>query len=87
LTVSALISVIAPLAHACFNPARDFGPRLFAFLAGWGSIALPGTRGTGFLTVYLIAPILAATIGSGPYVHVLRTPNPAGDDKDASLHG
>ncbi len=46
LTVSALISVIAPLIQACFNPARDFGPRLFAFLAGWGSIALPGTRGT-----------------------------------------
>jgi len=87
LTVSALISVIAPLAQACFNPARDFGPRLFAFLAGWGSIALPRTRGTGFLTVYLIAPILGAIIGSGLYVHVLRTPNPAGDDKDASLHG
>jgi len=87
LTVSALISVIAPLTQACFNPARDFGPRLFAFLAGWGSIALPGTRGSGFLTVYIIAPILGATIGSGLYVHVLRTPNPAGDDKDASLHG
>lgn len=35
LTVSALISVVSPLTQACFNPARDFGPRLFAFLAGW----------------------------------------------------
>ncbi len=41
LTVAALISVIAPLTQACFNPARDFGPRLFAFFAGWGPIALP----------------------------------------------
>src|SRR3954453_13331163 len=30
LTVAALISVIAPLTQACFNLARDFGPRLFA---------------------------------------------------------
>src|SRR6185312_3918628 len=46
LTVAALISFIAPLPQACFNPARDFGPRLFAALAGWGSIALPGPRST-----------------------------------------
>ena len=56
LTVAALISVIAPLTQACFNPARDFGPRLFAFFAGWGAIALPGPRGASFLTVYIIAP-------------------------------
>ncbi len=37
--------------------------------------------------ISVIAPTLGATIGSGLYVHVLRTPNPAGDDKDASLHG
>src|SRR5439155_3291930 len=42
LTVAILISVIAPLTQACFNPARDFGPRLFAYLAGWGSVAIPG---------------------------------------------
>ncbi len=87
LTVSGLISVIAPLTQACFNPARDFGPRLFAFLAGWGSIALPGARGAGFLTVYIIAPILGAIIGSGLSVHGLRTPNPSDEDKNASLQG
>lgn len=74
LTVAALISVFAPLTQACFNPARDFGPRLFASLAGWGSIALPGPRGMGFLTVYIIAPIVGAILGAGLYLKLLRVP-------------
>lgn len=35
LTVAVLILVLAPLTQACFNPARDFGPRRFTSLAGW----------------------------------------------------
>lgn len=72
LTVAALIAVIAPLTQACFNPARDFGPRLFAAMAGWGAIALPGPRGMGFLTVYILAPILGAFAGGGWYTRILR---------------
>jgi glycerol uptake facilitator protein len=79
LTVAVLISVIAPLTQACFNPARDFGPRLFAFLAGWGRIALPGPRGIGFVSVYIVAPFLGAIIGSGLYTKLLR-PSSAPDD-------
>ena len=71
LDVAILISVLAPLTQACFNPARDFGPRLFAFFAGWGTIAIPG-RGTGFLTVYILAPLLGAILGGGLYVRLLR---------------
>jgi glycerol uptake facilitator protein len=76
LTVAVLISVIAPLTQACFNPARDFGPRLFAFLAGWGSIAIPGPRG-GFFTVYILAPTLGAVAGAGLYLRLLRPALPA----------
>ena len=72
LTVAALISIIAPLTQCCLNPARDFGPRLFTFLAGWGSAALPGPNGHGFLTVYIVAPILGATIGGGIYEQLIR---------------
>lgn len=72
LTVSALISVIAPLTQACFNPARDFGPRLFAYFAGWGSIALPGFSDPGWLTVYMIAPITGAVLGGGLYDFAIR---------------
>lgn len=68
--VALLISVIAPLTQACFNPARDFGPRLFAWIAGWGSVAIPGPNGIGFLTVYIIAPIVGAIAGGGIYQKV-----------------
>jgi glycerol uptake facilitator protein len=71
LTVAILISVIAPLTQACFNPARDFGPRLFASLAGWGRIAIPGPNGVHLLTVYLLAPVAGAVVGGGFYA-VLR---------------
>ena len=79
LTVALLIAVIAPLTQACFNPARDFGPRLFALFAGWKSIALPGPRPTGFLTVYIISPIVGAVIGGGFYQCVLHPSLPTVD--------
>jgi glycerol uptake facilitator protein len=72
LTVSALISFLAPLTQAGFNPARDFGPRLFAFFAGWGPVALPGPRGSGFLTVYILAPLFGAVGGAQIYDLLLR---------------
>jgi glycerol uptake facilitator protein len=71
LTVAVLISVVAPLTQACFNPARDFGPRLFAFLAGWGAVALPGPRSPGFFTVYILAPITGAVAAGGLWTLVL----------------
>mmetsp|Transcript_8207 Transcript_8207/g.12363 ORF Transcript_8207/g.12363 Transcript_8207/m.12363 type:complete len:93 (-) Transcript_8207:56-334(-) len=56
-TVGALISVIAPLTQAGFNPARDFGPRIVSWAAGWGSIAMKGAW------LYIIAPIIGAIAG------------------------
>lgn len=75
LTVSALISILAPLTQACFNPARDFGPRLIAYFAGWGTIAFPGTADLSWLTVYILAPVLGALTGGGIYQFVLRGRN------------
>jgi len=76
LTVSIVISVIAPLTQAGLNPARDFGPRLFAYLAGWGSVAIPGPRG-GFFTVYIVSPLIGALGGAGVYQYLLSGAVPA----------
>lgn len=79
LTVSVLISIIAPLTQACFNPARDFGPRAFAALAGWGHIAWPGTRGAAIYAVYLAAPVLGAVVGVGLYDRIVSRWLPSRD--------
>ncbi|WP_233096183.1 MIP/aquaporin family protein [Alicyclobacillus sp. SO9] len=47
------------------NPARDFGPRLFTWLAGWGSNAFPGPGG------YWWVPIIGPLVGGGiaPFIY------------------
>jgi len=73
LCVAGIIVVIGPMTQSCLNPARDFGPRLVAYFAGWKSIAFPGPRGAGAtLAVYLAAPMLGAVLGGGIYSRLLR---------------
>lgn len=81
LCVAILISIIAPLTQACFNPARDFGPRLFAYFAGWGEAAIPGPNGHGFFTVYILAPTIGAVAGGGLYERILRNLLPEAKEK------
>lgn len=71
LTVAALISVFAPLTQAGWNPARDFGPRLVAFFAGWGEIAIPGPS-NGFW-VYIVGPLIGAPVGGAIHELLVRT--------------
>jgi glycerol uptake facilitator protein len=69
-TVATLISVFAPLTQAGWNPARDFGPRIVAFFAGWGSIAIPGPS-SGFW-VYIVGPLIGAPLGATVYEVLLK---------------
>lgn len=47
------------------NPARDFGPRLFAALAGWGPNAFPGP--SGYWWVPILGPLTGGAIA--PFVY------------------
>lgn len=71
LTVTLLISLLGPLTMACFNPARDLAPRLFSSLAGWGTVPFR-VNGHGWLTVYVLAPLLGGVLGGGLYALFFR---------------
>lgn len=62
LTLGFLVALYGTLTQGGYNPARDFGPRLFAAIAGWGRIAIPGPR-NGFW-IYIIAPLIGGPIGA-----------------------
>ena len=47
------------------NPARDLGPRLFAFMAGWGPAALPSPQ--HFWWVPIAGPLCGGVVGGGAY--------------------
>ncbi len=47
------------------NPARDLGPRLFAFTAGWGRAALPSPD--NFWWIPIVAPLIGGVAGGGAY--------------------
>ncbi len=71
LTVTIIISILAPLTQAGLNPARDLSPRLFAMLAGWGRAALPD-RGFGFLLVYVLGPICGGALAAGMFTYAIE---------------
>jgi glycerol uptake facilitator protein len=66
LTVTLLISLLGPLTMACFNPARDLAPRVFSALAGWGRVPFE-VNGNGWLSVYIIAPLIGSLAGGALY--------------------
>lgn len=47
------------------NPARDFGPRLFTFVGGWGADVF--RAGGGWWWVPIIAPCIGAVLGGYVY--------------------
>lgn len=47
------------------NPARDFGPRVFAFFAGWGPSAFPSPH--NYWWVPIVGPLIGGVVGAAAY--------------------
>src|SRR5579875_734047 len=57
------------------NPARDLGPRAFAFLAGWGPAAFPSPH--NYWWVPIAGPLIGGVIGGAAYQYLIRPYLPA----------
>jgi glycerol uptake facilitator protein len=75
LLIGLLIAVIGgsmgPLTGFALNPARDFGPKLFAWLAGWGNVAFTGGRDIPYFLVPIFGPIVGASLGAVGYRYLI----------------
>ncbi|MBD8169492.1 MIP/aquaporin family protein [Erwinia persicina] len=71
LLIGFLIAIIGaamgPLTGFALNPARDFGPKLFAWLAGWGNVAFTGARDIPYVLVPIFGPLVGASLGAFGY--------------------
>jgi glycerol uptake facilitator protein len=56
------------------NPARDFGPRMLAWFAGWKDIAMPGNYGNvnTYFWIPILGPLVGAVIGAFVYDGLIR---------------
>lgn len=75
LLIGILVAVIGastgPLTGFAMNPARDFGPKLFTWMAGWGDIAMTGGRDIPYFIVPIIAPLIGACLGAAIYRYLI----------------
>ncbi|MCU1721251.1 MIP/aquaporin family protein [Pseudomonas sp. 5P_5.1_Bac1] len=67
LLIAVIGSAMGPLTGFAMNPARDFGPKLMTFLAGWGEVAFTGGRDIPYFLVPVFAPIMGAGLGAALY--------------------
>ncbi|MFF7736349.1 MIP family channel protein [Streptomyces sp. NPDC007984] len=65
-TVAAIGMSYGANAGYAINPARDFGPRLFTWMAGWDGLAFPGNLAGAFSDYWwipIVGPLVGGVIG------------------------
>jgi len=77
------------------NPARDFGPRILALIAGWGKVAFPGDYGNvnTYFWIPIVGPLIGGPLGAYIYDFVVRdtllargeTPSPGAEERGRTV--
>lgn len=67
LLVAIIGAAMGPLTGFALNPARDFGPKVFAALAGWGKVAFTGGQSIPYFLVPVFGPLVGASLGAFIY--------------------
>lgn len=80
IVVAALVGLFAPIEMASLNPARDFGPRIWMLLIGYGSNAIPGPNFNIIVTT--VFPLIGGPLGAVIYDFFIHQhlPVPVGPD-------
>ncbi|ASV34511.1 MIP family channel protein [Candidatus Hamiltonella defensa] len=88
LLIGILIAVIGgsigPLTGIALNPARDFGPKIFAYFSGWGRIVFTGGRDIPYFLVPIFGPVIGACLGSLGYRTLIGLHLPCKVESEAS---
>lgn len=84
ITVAVIGGSFGTLTGFAINPARDFGPKLFTWIAGWESMALPGPG--GYFWIPIVAPILGGLCGAWIYDRLVRCYLPKNNPAKYSDH-
>ncbi len=71
IVIAVIGASMGPLTGFAMNPARDFGPKLFAFFAGWGKVAFTGGLSNPYFWVPILGPIVGAQLGGLMYDKVI----------------
>ncbi|KAJ0400077.1 hypothetical protein ATCC90586_000549 [Pythium insidiosum] len=66
---------------AAINPARDFGPRVFLAMAGWGSQVF--TVRHYYFWIPIVAPFTGGIVGGGIYTALIEMHHPQDDEADS----
>ncbi|MGL5330351.1 MAG: MIP/aquaporin family protein [Peptostreptococcaceae bacterium] len=78
LTIAIIGGSFGVLTGFAMNPARDFGPKLFAMISGWGIDALGPNM---YFWVPIVGPIIGAIIGGFVFDKCIKTYMPTEEEK------
>nr|XP_016853863.1 PREDICTED: LOW QUALITY PROTEIN: aquaporin-10 [Anolis carolinensis] len=83
LLVVSLCLALGANCSCAINPARDLGPRLFTYVAGWGPQVF--SAGRGWWWVPVVAPMVGSALGTAVYQFGVGFHHPLSPDEEQEV--